>query len=129
MLHSRFPLATLVVLLLFATSTAIPQSVNPPKGPNINAVPFEYDPQHLNVVAAEWKGGIGCQATFDPAVCTVGDSSDNFVAGLLLVKSGSTAQIASAGVSLTGVKGITLTELGYDIRKNTSRSDDNGSHC
>jgi hypothetical protein len=128
MLDRRLSLAMLAVLLLFAASAAVPQSVNPPQGPDINAVPFEYDPQHLNVVAAEWKGGIGCQATFDP-VCTVGDSSDNFVAGLLLVKSGLTAQNASAGVSLTGVKGITLTELGYDIRKKSSSLADNGSHC
>src|ERR1700730_8504945 len=131
MLDSRLLLAMLAVLLLFAASAAIPQSVNPPQGPDINAVPFEYDPQHLNVVAAEWKGGIGCQSSFEPLVCpaTATDSSDNFNAGLLLVKSGLTTQNASAGVSLTGVKGITLTELGYDIRKRTSVIDSNGSHC
>jgi hypothetical protein len=133
MSHARCALATLLVLLIVGAGPAISQSTNPPQGPDINAVPFEFDPQHLNVVAAEWKGGIGCQPTFDvlicPATSTGTDLSDNFVAGLLLVKSGLTAQNASAGVSLTGVKGITLSELGYDIRKNTSILSDNGSHC
>ena len=134
MIHSRFALATVLVLSTLAASAANSQSINPPPGPDINAVPFEFDPQHLNVVAAEWKGGIGCQSTFDPLVCPATgmggtDLSDNFGAGLLLVKSGLTAQNASAGVSLTGVKGITLTELGFDIRKKGPRIADNGSHC
>ena len=123
--------AVLVILLSSAINIGMGQSVNPPQGPEINAVPFEFDPQHLNVVAAEWKGGIGCQSTFDVLICPPGstDASDHFVAGLLLAKSGSTAQNASAGVSLTGVKGITLSELGFDIRKRGTRFSDNGSHC
>lgn len=135
MFHSRLTLGlgSLPVLLILTTGPAIAQSVNPPQGPDINAVPFEDDPQHLNVVAAEWKGGIGCEPTFEVSVCPATSSgtdlSDNFVAGLLLAKSGLTTQDASAGISLTGVRGITLTELGYDIRKNTSRLADNGSHC
>jgi len=105
------------------------QSVNPPPAPQINAVPFEFDPQHLEVVAAEWKGGIGCLEALEVICLASSDPQDKFVAGLLLVKSGLTAQNASAGVSLTGVKGITLTELGYDIRKRGAAADDNGSHC
>jgi hypothetical protein len=37
------------------------------------------------------------------------------------VKTGPTANVASAGAEIKGVKGITLTEMGYDIRT--------GSHC
>jgi hypothetical protein len=37
------------------------------------------------------------------------------------VKTGPTGNFASAGAELKGVKGTTLTELGYDIRT--------GSHC
>jgi hypothetical protein len=93
MVHSRFALATVLVLLTLAGSAAISQSINPPPGPDINAVPFEFDPQHLNVVAAEWKGGIGCQSTFDPLVCPATgmggtDLSDNFGAGLGWLSSG-----------------------------------------
>lgn len=131
MSRRAFTLVIIPALLVTLGSTIVglAQSVNPPAGPQINAVPFEYDPQHLEVVAAEWKGGIGCQEIFDPVCMTSNDAHDNFVAGLLLVKSGSLVQNASAGVSLTGVKGITLTELGFDIRKKLSVSDSNGSHC
>jgi hypothetical protein len=41
--------------------------------------------------------------------------------GLLLSKNGHTLDCSAAGASFTGVKGITLTELGFDIR--------NGTHC
>lgn len=125
-----------IVLLVFAllyvcgsASTIVAQSVDPPAGPDINAVPFEFDPSHLNVVAAEWKGGIGCAPT-DPCGSTAGDPQDNFGVGLLLAKTGPTGQFASAGVKLTGVRGITLTELGYDIRKpGVANTDPRGSHC
>jgi hypothetical protein len=51
----------------------------------------------------------------------MGDSKDKHNEGLLLVKTGPTPNFAAAGADLKGVKGITLTELGYDIRT--------GSHC
>ena len=40
---------------------------------------------------------------------------------LILSKNGPTADCSAAGASLKGVKGITLTEIGFDIR--------NGGHC
>src|ERR1041385_9080985 len=91
----------LVLLAAFALArmTVNAQSVNPPQAPQMNAVPFEFDPQHLEVVAAEWKGGIGCLETFDPVCLVSNDPQDKFVAGLLLAKSGLTAQNASAGAS------------------------------
>jgi len=126
----RTKIALFVMVFLFvcgSTHTAAAQAVNPPPGPEINAVPFEFDPGHLNVVAAEWKGGIGCTSA-DP--CGVaGDTHDNFGVGLLLAKTGTTAQFASAGVTLTGTRGITLTELGYDLRKPIATADPRGSHC
>jgi hypothetical protein len=66
----------------------------------------------------------------DPA-CATGDASDSHNQGLLLAKTGPTANYASAGAEITGVKGITLTELGYDIRKIglDSRAGARGSHC
>ena len=129
----RAKIALFVMVSLFvcgSTHTVAAQAVNPPQAPDINAVPFEFDPQHLNSVAAEWKGGIGCNSATDPCGNVLGDPQDNFGAGLLLAKTGPTSQIASAGVTLTGVRGITLTELGYDIRKpGTINADPRGSHC
>jgi len=63
----------------------------------------------------------------DPA-CATGDSSDNRNEGLLLVKTGPTANFASAVADIKGVKGP-ITELGYDIRKPISAVTPMGSHC
>ncbi len=115
---------------------------------SFTVVPFEFDPHGTHLVAAEWKGGIGCPlnartAPFlppdfttvgagmytDPA-CITGDDWDKRVQGLLLAKTGPTNNNASAGATLNGVWGITLNELGYDIRKpGLSSADPRGSHC
>jgi hypothetical protein len=91
-----------------------------------------FDPKDTDLVGARWVNGIGCptgEKTFDgttttpftdPA-CPTGDRSDHNNAGLLLAKTGPTANFAAAGADLKGLKGATLTELGYDIRF--------GSHC
>jgi hypothetical protein len=47
----------------------------------------------------------------------------------VLAKTGPTSTNASAGATLIGVKNITLTELGYDIRKPDAFTDIRGSHC
>jgi hypothetical protein len=49
------------------------------------------------------------------------DTHGNDSEALLLSKNGATADCSAAGASLKGVKGITLTEIGFDIR--------NGGHC
>src|SRR5947209_17700874 len=95
----------------------------------------EFDPAKTFLVQGQWLAGIGCPTgakvatypstsptgTYTDAACTTGDSSDNKNEGLLLAKTGPTTNSASAGAEIKGVKGITLTELGYDIRT--------GSHC
>ena len=62
-------------------------------------------------------------STFTDDACPTGDPKDSpgKNKGLLLVKTGPTPNFAAAGAVLNGVKGIMLTELGYDIRT--------GSHC
>jgi hypothetical protein len=87
-----------------------------------NVDPFTFDPSDLDLVASRWINGTGCPSgkTTDPA-CPTGDKSDKDNAGLLLVKTGATANNAAAGAQLKNVNGITLTDLGYDIRS--------GSHC
>jgi hypothetical protein len=95
--------------------------------------PGTFDPKDTDLVAARWIDGIGCptgqKVSFDgknvvpftDAACPSGDSGDRENAGLLLVKTGPQANFAAAGADLKTVRGLTLTELGYDIRT--------GSHC
>src|SRR2546425_6560360 len=102
----------------------------------------EFDPAKTFLVQAEWLDGIGCPTnakisadgstttgTYSDKACLTGDTSDPRNQGLLLAKTGPTANFASAVAELKGGKGITLTELGYDIRKPGSASDTRGSHC
>jgi hypothetical protein len=114
----------------------------------------EFDPGHTFLVQGTWLSGIGCptdatiaipNASFtgvgsfgtytDPACGASaggGDSKDKHNEGLLLAKTGpTTTNFASAVAELKNVKGMALTELGYDIRKPGSdgASGSRGSHC
>ena len=123
-------------------------------------MPFDFDPHRTHLVQAEWEDGIGCPTnsrtapflppTFDTVgagmftdtACITGDPRDKRNTGLLLAKTGPTNNNASAGASLNGVRGVSLTELGYDIRKvgdfpvitasglpSLGFLDSRGSHC
>ena len=95
--------------------------------------PGTFDPKDTDLVAARWIHGIGCPTDqkitpdgskttpFSDPACPTGDKGDRDNSGLLLVKTGPTANVAAAGADLKSVRGIKLTELGYDIRT--------GSHC
>jgi hypothetical protein len=108
-------------------------------GMSLRANPFVFDPGDTELVQSGWIDGIGCPtdaSTFDgtssspytdPA-CPTGDRRDDSNEGLLLAKTGPTANVASAGVVIRHVRG-TLSELGYDIRKPGSAADPRGSHC
>jgi hypothetical protein len=105
----------------------------------------EFDPLKTRLVAGTWVKGIGCPtnartATFagddlvegpqyTDSACPTGDSGDKHVRGLLLAKTGPTANVAAAVAEIKGVRGKTLSELGYDIRKPDGASDPRGSHC
>src|SRR5437899_5372588 len=102
--------------------------------------PGEFDPGKTFLVQAQWLTGIGCPTnakqfdgttttTYSDPACLTGDSGDKRNEGLLLAKTGPTTNDASAGAELKEVKGLTLTELGYDIRKPRSATDPSGSHC
>jgi hypothetical protein len=129
----RALLATLAILVL-STGVAFGAS-------KFQAKAGTFDPANTFLVQAAWLDGIGCPtaAKFsadgvtttpytDPA-CPTGDSSDTHNQGLLLAKTGPTGNYASAGAQLSGVAGMALTELGYDLRKPTSAADPRGSHC
>jgi hypothetical protein len=111
-------------------------------------VPQRFDPAHSSLVEAHWLTGIGCptnvqaqvfqppdfsttatETVTDPA-CATGDPDDHGVDGLLLAKTGPTANNASATAGLQDVPSH-VTELGYDIRKPgaDTASGARGSHC
>jgi len=106
--------------------------------------PIKFDPADTRLVQATWLSGTGCPtqapvATFpassptdtftDPA-CAMGDAKDQHNQGLLLVKTGPTTNNAAALAELKKVRGMTVTELGYDIRKAGANSASPlGSHC
>jgi hypothetical protein len=91
--------------------------------------PVKYDPSKTKLVDAEWLDGVGCPtaaklsdgSTYTDSACPTGDPPDKANMGLLLAKTGPTPNNAAAFAVLTKVKGGTITELGYDIRR--------GSHC
>lgn len=105
----------------------------------------EYDPAKTRLVQATWVNGIGCPTNartatsagnkvvrgqpYTDAACPSGDRRDRHVRGLLLAKTGPTSNVAAAVARIGGVRGKTLSKLGYDIRKPMSASDARGSHC
>jgi len=110
--------------------------------------PREFDPAKSHLVQADWLSGIGCptgvkaqvfqppdfsttaQETVTDPACTTGDPKDKTVQGLLLAKTGPTANNASATAKLENVPS-NVTELGYDIRKpgTDTAAVPRGSHC
>jgi len=132
--------AVVVVVLLVATA-----AVADPKRFEVKA--DEFDPGKSLLVQGAWLSGIGCptdatialpnetftgvggHAPFTDPACPTGDPRDTRVDGLLLVKTGPTANFASAGAKIEGINGQSLTELGWDIRKPESATDPRGSHC
>jgi hypothetical protein len=118
-----------------------------PPGNFHTVTPRDFDPAHTNLVQAAWLNAIGCPTNafvavpntsftgvagtmpFTDTACLTGDANDQHNEGLLLVKTGPTSNFAAAVAELVNVKTITLTELGYDIRKVGLSADPRGSHC
>ena len=149
-----------ILIALIALSLTVPANLAHASN-DFSVVPSVFDPHGTHLVVAEWEGGIGCptnativpfappdfstlgppQPYTDPA-CPTGDPNDKRNEGLLLVKTGPTNDDAAAGAELLGVKGMTVGEVGYDIRKPGFRvdpitgihipvdqGDPRGSHC
>jgi Viral BACON domain len=74
---------------------------------SLHAWPYAYDPAGSNSVAATWVDGTGA-ATKTP--------TDTRQQGLLLSKTSAASTQAQAGVVIRDVEGMTLIQLGYDIR-------------
>src|SRR6266478_3195180 len=72
-----------------------------------HAMPYAYDPAGTNSVAATWVDGTGASNT---------TPTDTRQQGLLLSKTSAASNQVQAGVVISNVEGIALTELGFDIR-------------
>lgn len=118
-----------------------------PRAGTFQVKPQEFDPGKTGLVQAAWLDGTGCptgatialsnatgtgiagyQPYTDPA-CATGDPKDQHVEGLLLAKTGPSANFAAAGAELNNVTGTVLTELGWDLRKTGGSASPMGSHC
>src|SRR5438105_818722 len=93
--------------LLLALGLAI--SMAALAGPNIKVQPGVYDPDHTGIISSAWVAHQGLPDA---------GNSDH---ALYMAKLGPTATNAAAVATVDGVKGITLTELGFDYR--------NDGHC
>jgi hypothetical protein len=79
---------------------------------DLHAWPYAYDPAGSNTVAATWMDGTG-------AATAVTNSTDTRNQGLLLSKTSAASNQAQAGVVIRDVEGMSITELGYDIRQSS----------
>ncbi len=105
--------------------------------------PNEYDPARTMLVNGAWLKGLGCPTeasvadypatspnrTYSDPACLTGDAKDKRVEGLLLAKTGPTSNNAEPYAELKNIKGIPLTELGYDLRKTGDTAQPQGSTC
>jgi len=80
-------------------------------GGGLHAWAYVYDPAGTNTVAATWMDGTGAAST-----STATTAADTRNQGLLLSKTSNASNQAQAGVVIRDVEGISLTQLGYDIR-------------
>jgi hypothetical protein len=98
-------LGTMVSVGAFAKSVSS-ASVAPANAHHgIAVVPFEFDPGHTNTVEATWAPGQG-------------DNTGGKNEALLLTKLTTTTTNAASGATVTNVRGIHLTEIGWDVRDN-----------
>jgi len=80
-------------------------------GGGLHAWAYAYDPAGTNTVAATWMDGTGAASS-----STATTAADTRNQGLLLSKTSNASNQAQAGVVIRDVEGISLTQLGYDIR-------------
>jgi hypothetical protein len=137
-----FELVSVSLALLLLPVTAVRADDDDGK---FQVIPGVFDPADTDLVQSTWLSGIGCptnagtssngakkpDGTFTDPACATGDPKDKGNEGLLLVKTGPTTNFAAAGARFEGLpKNLTLTELGYDIRKpGADVNDPRGSHC
>ena len=99
-LFTRFALIVASLVFLIGAAVAAPYQV----------VPYVYDPDNTGAIVSAWQSGIGL---------TDGGGKNDPYAGLVFQKNTSTYTNAAAWADITGVKGILLTELGWDMRNDS----------
>ena len=123
-MKSRMIVFASLVCLALASSHALADGN---KNNGFTVTPFTFvgsaadcapSPAGSNIVTSAWLTGLGLPD--DGSFNTTPTNLDPHN-GLLLSKNGLTGDCSAAGATITKVKGITLTELGFDVR--------NGSHC
>jgi hypothetical protein len=135
------------MLCSVATLVALTANLSAQGNSKFTVKPGQFDPGKTYLVQGAWLQGIGCPSgaqianpnedftaveSFTPytdPACVAGDPQDQRHEGLLLAKTGPTANFAAAVASINGVKNDVLTELGFDIRKPVNKTDARGSHC
>ncbi len=96
-----------------ANSISVPITINVSsdegrgQASSLSAEPYVYDPTQSGALAAKWVDRIGAP---------VHDGTDATYQGLVLSKNASTSTEAQAGAVIKNAAGLTLTELGFDIR-------------
>ena len=129
---------TLAVLAMFFAFVSIGAAATAP--PRLTEVaPWQFDPFNGSLVESDWINHIGCPfnaevntpapGTYTDPGCPTQFRADPNVQGLLLAKTGPTANVAAAGAELKGVRDIVITSIGYDIRKFGGFASPLGSHC
>jgi hypothetical protein len=106
----------LVKLLAVAGTLAMVSGTVVMQAANAESKKFEvkaanFDPDKTHTVTSQWVKNLGLDD----------NNGKKNRKGLLLSKNAPTATNSAAGANIRGVKGIVLTELGYDVR--------DGSHC
>jgi hypothetical protein len=137
------------VALMNALAEPLLDPLADPPGSFKAVKPNQFDPAKTYLVQSAWLHGTGCPTaatteefvppfftttqpgSYTDGACTTGDPGDARNEGLLMFKTGPTNNNASAVAELINVKGMTLTELGYDIRKPGAgtQAGPQGSHC
>jgi hypothetical protein len=142
----KLPLATVE-----AAAAVVALTPDDYTGSGFQVKPTQFDPFNTNLVQAAWLPGDGCptnaktvvfnalgeleEQPFTDSACPTGDSNDSRIEGLLLAKTGPTANFAAGIARIVGVKGQVITELGWDIRKQSAPGvtpasfSPLGSHC
>src|SRR3989442_13088730 len=93
-----------VVLVALVCIVSILPAAFADAGSSLKAKVFVFDPDGTGIITAPWMAGQGLPDT--------GTSNH----GLVLQKNGPTATNASGGVIIEGAGGMTITELGFDVR-------------
>lgn len=96
--------------IALCAAAAMVQTAGASSKPDLDVKPFTFDPGHTSRIVSEWEKHLG-----------EADAKGHNNYGLLLSKNSTTPTNAAAGATVTGVKGMHLTELGFDFK--------NGSHC